>query len=164
MLRERGFTLVELMVVVAIIAVLAAIAVPIYTNYIYRGKQVEAKTLLMTIKVEEEQYHAENSCYATDIANLIQSNTLLKNNNVYSSSANPPPLPIKGTNTTPCNGAGLSNDFQAVVTGTLASKHAVDRWAVSDLIPAPVHCDGRATYTADQKAACAGGSTTEMEY
>jgi type IV pilus assembly protein PilE len=163
--REEGFTLVELMVVVAIIIILAAIAFPIYTNYVYRGKQVEAKTLLMTIKVEEEQFHAENNCYTTNIANLIQSNTLFKNNNVYSSSAKTVgTATIKGANTAPCSGVGLSNDFQAVLTGTLASGHAADRWGISDLIPAPAHCDSRWKAGTDQLNACVGATTTEMEY
>ena len=162
---EKGFTLIELMVVVSIIIVLAAIAIPIYSNYVYRGKQVEAKTLLMTLKVEEEQFRAENNCYTTVPANLVESNRLFSNNRVYSSAATPAgTLTITGTSANPCATAGLPNDFQAVVTGRLASGHATDRWAISDLIPAPVHCDGRTTYTPDQTAACVGGTTTEMEY
>jgi len=163
--REEGFTLVELMVVVAIVIILAAIAFPIYTNYVYRGKQVEAKTLLMTMKVEEEQYHAENNCYTTNVASLTQSNTLFKNNNIFSSSAKTVgTATIKGDNAAPCNGAGLSNDYQAVLTGTLASGHAADMWAISDLIPGPVHCDARWKAGSDQSNACGASTTSEMEY
>jgi prepilin-type N-terminal cleavage/methylation domain-containing protein len=163
--NRKGFTIIELMVVVAIIATLAAIAIPIYTNYIYRGKQVEAKTLLMSIKVEEEQYRAENNCYTTSIANLAESNNLFLNNRAYGSGATPAgTATITGSSVAPCAVAGFPDDFKAVVTGKLASGHATDRWAISSLIPAPVHCDTRTTYTVDQTAACSSGTTTEMEY
>lgn len=157
--REDGFTLVELMVVVAIIAILAAIAVPIYTNYIYRGKQIEAKTLLMTLKVEEEQFRSENNCYTTNVANLVETNKLYVANRIFNA------LPtIAGTASVACV-AGLSpvDDFQATVAGTLASGHVPDLWAISDAIPAPVHCDGRWTGGSPEATAC-GGTTTEMEY
>lgn len=156
--NSKGFTLVELMVVVAIIAVLAAIALPIYTNYVYRGKQVEAKTLLMTIKVEEEQFRAENNCYTTTLANLVESNKLVTNNRYFTA------VIPNGTNANACLTPGLPDDFQFVVTGTLASGHAVDRWGISDRVAAPVHCDARPGYTGDQTAACPGGTTAEMEY
>ena len=164
---SKGFTLVELMVTVAVIGVLAAIAIPIYMNYVYRGKQVEAKNLLMTIKVEEEQFRAENNCYTTVITDgggvdrLPETKTLNSNDKYFSVN----PANLTGTASANCPAASsLADDFQAVVTGTLASGHAVDRWGVSDRIPAPVHCDGRAGLTADQVAACPGGNTTEMEY
>lgn len=167
--NQKGFTLVELMVVVAIIAVLAAIAIPIYTNFVYRGKQVEAKTLLMSIKVEEEQYRAENNCYVTinTNINLVESFRLFTNNRVYALNAVPVPgaAIFSGANANACLTAGLPDAFQVVVTGVLASGRPVDRWAISNLIPTPVHCDGRPTYTVDQLAACAGAPvTTEMEY
>jgi len=163
---QKGFTIIELMVVVAIIAVLAAIAYPIYTNYVYRGKQVEAKTLLMTIKVEEEQYRAENNCYTTTLANLLESSKLFSNNRVYSSGATPAgTVTITGTNANACTAdATRPDNFRAVITGRLANGHPTDSWGISDAISSPVHCDGRPSYTVDQLAACAGSATTEMEY
>ncbi len=157
---KEGFTLIEMMIVVSIIAILAAIAVPIYRNYVFRGKQVEAKTLLMTIKVEQEQFHAEFNCYTLNLVDLPESNRVGASASVYKK-AN---ITISGSNTTPCNMAGRANDFQTVVTGKLGSGKPDDKWGISDRISAPVHCDGRSGYSADQLAACPGGTTSEMEY
>ncbi len=160
MSRQAGFTLIELMIVVAIIAILAAIAVPRYVNYVYRGKQVEAKTLLMTIKLEQEQYHAETNCYTKTLANLVEANKLGTNNRVFNTATGT--IVFTGTNTS-CTNPDVDT-FQAAVTGKLASGHAMDRWGISDLIPAPVHCDNRPTMTADQKNACSTTWTAELEY
>lgn len=66
MARSRGFTLVELMIVLAIIAILAAIAVPAYTRYVYRARRVDGQQLLLTIANAEERYYAVNNKYTTD--------------------------------------------------------------------------------------------------
>jgi len=61
--RREGFSLVELMVVVAIIAILAAIAVPQYKKYQLKAKTSEAKMNIGGIKSAEEAYSAENDYY-----------------------------------------------------------------------------------------------------
>lgn len=157
--NNKGFTLIELMITVSIIAILAGIAIPLYNNYVYRGKQVEAKSLLMTIKVEEELFFAENGCYTMDPAPLPQSMELAKAGNVYKDTG----VTMQGDNTAPCDGPNLANDFQAQVSGALVGA-TVDYWGISDAIPAPVHCDGRSGYTAAQTAACGGKSTALLEY
>ncbi len=55
-----GFTLVELMVVTAIIGILAAVAVPAYVNYINRAKQSDAVIALMKAKMEQENFWADD--------------------------------------------------------------------------------------------------------
>ena len=62
---QTGFTLIELMIVVAIIAVLAAIALPIYSDYITRGKLTEAQNNLSALRVAMEQYFQDNRTYAS---------------------------------------------------------------------------------------------------
>ncbi len=63
MKERKGFTLIELMIVVAIIAILAAIAIPQYKRFQLKAKSAEAKTNLGAIKECEEAYAAENDEY-----------------------------------------------------------------------------------------------------
>lgn len=63
--RRNGFTLVELMVVVAIIGVLAAIAVPSFAAYLDKARAAEATTFLASIRQRQESYRAEFGRYAS---------------------------------------------------------------------------------------------------
>jgi type IV pilus assembly protein PilE len=64
MQRASGFTLIEMMVVVAIVSILAAIAIPAYTRYVQRGDLVEATQALSQYRVQMEQYYQDNNTYA----------------------------------------------------------------------------------------------------
>jgi type IV pilus assembly protein PilE len=63
MRSTSGFTLIELMVVVAIVGILSAIAVPSYTRYVQRGDLVEGTQALSQYRVQMEQYYQDNGNY-----------------------------------------------------------------------------------------------------
>lgn len=67
---EKGFTLIELMIVVAVVAILAAIAYPSYQEYVLRARRVEAQNLLNDAAARQERYRAQNGIYATDVTKL----------------------------------------------------------------------------------------------
>ncbi len=65
---QRGFTLIELMIVVAIIGILAAIAIPNFLRFQLRSKTGEAKANLAAIRTAEESYFSEYGTYVAQVA------------------------------------------------------------------------------------------------
>lgn len=65
MRKAAGFTLIELMITVVVVAILAAIAVPSYIQYIQRGKISEAVSNLSGTRLQLEKYYADNRMYGT---------------------------------------------------------------------------------------------------
>ncbi|SFM31789.1 type IV pilin protein [Variovorax sp. OV329] len=61
--HSRGFTLIEVMIVVAIIAILASIGVPAYSDYVRRGQLPEAFSALADFRMKMEQYYQDNRNY-----------------------------------------------------------------------------------------------------
>jgi len=64
MKKPGGFTLIELMIVVAVVGILAAIAMPSYNQYVVRGRLTEAFANLYAIRVQSEQWFQDNRSYA----------------------------------------------------------------------------------------------------
>ena len=85
---EKGFTLIELMIVVAIIAILATIAYPSYQEYVMRSRRVEGQSLLNDAAARQERWRAQNGEYltngsASDIATKLKLAHLEKSENGY---------------------------------------------------------------------------------
>ena len=60
---QKGFTLIELMIVVTIIAILASVALPAYNDYVVRSKITDATSALATKRVSLEQFYQDNRTY-----------------------------------------------------------------------------------------------------
>lgn len=75
-LDPRGFTLIEVIIVMAILAILAAIATPNYTEYVQRGRRADAKAALLQIAQWQERRRTEQNGYATAFPVGFQLNTV----------------------------------------------------------------------------------------
>ncbi|WP_281687550.1 type IV pilin protein [Pseudomonas citronellolis] len=76
MKKTAGFTLIEMMIVVAIIGILAAIAYPSYQEYVLRGNRSEGQALLNDAAARQERYFAQNNIYADTTAKLGYSSAM----------------------------------------------------------------------------------------
>jgi type IV pilus assembly protein PilE len=123
-LRARGFTLVELMIVVAIVAILASVAYPSYIEYVARGQRAKLKTQMVLAQQWMERYYSESYRYdqtAAGVANTFAAQPF---------SQSPPPgegaqtyvltMGPVGTDTT---GQTYQITATRVTSGTMASDH-----------------------------------------
>lgn len=67
---KKGITLIELLAVIVIIGILAAVAIPTYTGYMVRARRADAKTALEQLRAAQEMRRAERGSYSTDITEL----------------------------------------------------------------------------------------------
>lgn len=74
--RARGFTLVELMVTVAIVALLAGFAIPAYTSYLVKGNRAAAKAFMVAVANREQQYILDARVYGVVTTNAEFSSVL----------------------------------------------------------------------------------------
>lgn len=74
MIKNKGFTLIELMVTVAILGVVASIAIPAYTGYLKTARETEAKNNIAAFILAQEEYFLEENDYFAG-ANVTQLNT-----------------------------------------------------------------------------------------
>jgi type IV pilus assembly protein PilE len=70
---DKGFTLIEVMIVVVVIAILAAIAIPSYQYFVRNAQRADGMSALMDIRTAQERWRANNPTYAgnTDIDSLV---------------------------------------------------------------------------------------------
>jgi len=68
--RERGMTLVEMLIVMVIVAVLAAVALPSYWGQVQKSRRAEAKSVLTQLSTMQQQFRTEQNRFTTDLTDL----------------------------------------------------------------------------------------------
>lgn len=81
--KQGGFTLVELMIVIVIVGILAAIAVPAYNDSMRKSRRSDAKAALTSIAARMEQYFMDNKSYTTDLTDLGYSSSPADSNDKF---------------------------------------------------------------------------------
>lgn len=76
--RFAGFTFIEIMVVLTLVAILAGIAAPVITSSIQRGREAALKEDLAVMRKAIDDYHADNGSYPEDINKLVEKRYLRK--------------------------------------------------------------------------------------
>ena len=113
-----GFTLVELMVTVAIVAILLGIAVPSYSLYMKRSRRGEAESALMDIAQREQTYLLDQRAYAPDLATLntsVSSDVTSYYNVAIATGATPPTFTVT---VTPIAGTAQAGDYTLTIDNT----------------------------------------------
>jgi type IV pilus assembly protein PilA len=132
--RQRGFTLIEMMVVVVIVGILATLAVVGYRKLVQSSHLSEATNMVQSIRVAQEAYHSETQQYA-DISNDLSSSWY--------------PDPSGNPNGTP--------DGKHVIAWGGACPNCAQPWSVL-----PVHVDGPVMFGYATKAGPAGSSPAAL--
>ncbi|MGQ0586558.1 MAG: type IV pilin protein [Gammaproteobacteria bacterium] len=131
MQKARGFTLIELMIAVAIIGVLVAIAYPSYTNSLVKGSRGAAKAYLMEIAQKQQQFLFDNRAYGTkaEIDALVSVPKEVSNFYTVTIAPVAGPPPSFSAQVTPIGGKRQEDDgwLEIDQAGTKTSQHP-DKW------------------------------------
>jgi len=110
---SKGFTLVELLVVIAIISIIAMIAIPMFLNFMKKAKMVDGETALAEVKRLEDQYFSDNLQYSNNLSAMgfNRSGVIYYSISIQLNGAGPPPFL-----------------YQATATGDLDGDPDLDAW------------------------------------
>lgn len=124
--KAQGFTLVELMIVVVVIGILAALALPRFMSSTYQAKQSEAKQILHQIFTLEFTYHQEYSTYLTGVTSAAAPNGL---SDIGVEIA---PTALYTYTVTPGSTGDITSSFLCTATANLDGDATLDTWTMDD--------------------------------
>ncbi|MCJ1881731.1 type IV pilin protein [Pseudomonas nitroreducens] len=130
--NSKGFTLIELMITVVIIAILAGIAYPSYQSYTIRANRTEGITLLNDAAARQERYFSQNNQYATTTAQLGMGSATSRNN-LYQLAINRP-----NTSQYTLTAQPVGSQTQDTTCGSLTLDQAGARGAAGGTVAATV--------------------------
>ncbi len=112
--NERGFTLIELMITVAILGILSAIAIPSYSSYVIKSQRTDAKVALLKYAQMQESYYVQKLSYAESLDDTAANggmglpSSLQSEEGKYDISLATTPADCTGLATKPCTGFTLT--------------------------------------------------------
>lgn len=125
---KRGFTLIELMITVAIVAILAAISYPSYINHVIKGRRAAAQASLLDIAQRQQQYLLDSRSYASSLAILNVTPptdvTAYYAISIAAPAGSPPSFTVTAT---PIAGTSQANDVTLSINNT-GAKTPVNTW------------------------------------
>lgn len=126
--KNKGFTLVELMVAVAILGILASIVLPSYQDYLRKGRRSAAQSVLMDVAQKQQQYLLDSRSYASDLSalNITVPSDVSKYYTITLTAANGAPPTFTAT-ATPNSGTDQASDSTLTIDNT-GKKAPADKW------------------------------------
>lgn len=121
--HSAGFTLIEVMIVVIIVGVLAAIAIPQYQAYVMRSNRTEGQSLLTEAAARQERFFTQNNTYANTVAQLGYASANSQNN-LYTLS-----IPVVTAVTYELRAVPINHQANDVDCGTLELTHTGEKKA-----------------------------------
>ena len=132
----KGFTLIEIMIAVAIIAIISGFAYPSYVKHVQRAKRVDAQTAVLEAAQRQEAYYIRNNSYAKDLTQLEFNS--ISSEGLYNLTMSVTPTGCTGNHTTVCTGFAMTaspvttkpqaqdSECQSLTVNQLGTKSAKD--------------------------------------